>query len=278
MKTILRNAETRRHVQGELLFALDDGETPTVIVPLDDEGTVRRGGLDIRSVLIADGRDAASSFALDQEGFAFVEQASAVKDFKDNAEVEQNYYPEIQDLVARSLGASEVEIFDHTLRVTDVETTYRRPASHAHNDYTEASGPSRLVDMIGEERAAAWMNDRVVQVNVWRPISEPVQQMPLALLDASSIGADDLIETRIVNERQGGREGQIYSVAHRDGHRWFYFPDMKMSEAILIKGFDSLKDGRARFTPHSAFEDPNTPDNAAPRRSIEVRTFARIPT
>jgi len=277
MKTILRDAETRRHVQGELLFALNDGETPTVIVPLDDEGTIRRGGLDVRPVLIADGRDAASSFTLDQEGFAFIKQASGVNNFEDDAEVEQNYYPEVRDIVARALGASEVEIFDHTLRVTDVETSYRRPASHAHNDYTETSGPNRLADMIGEERAAEWMNDRVVQVNVWRPISEPVQQMPLALLDASSIGANDLIETRIINERQGGREGRIYSVVHRDGHRWFYFPDMTMSEAILIKGFDSLKDGRARFTPHSAFEDPNTPENAAPRRSIEVRTFARIP-
>ncbi len=277
MKTTLRNADTRRHVQGELLFALEGGEAPTVIVPLNDEGAVRRGGLDIRPVLIADGRDAASSFSLDQEGFAFISEASAVQNFEDNAEVEQNYYPEVQDLVARSLGASEVEIFDHTIRVTDLETSHRRPASHAHNDYTESSGPSRLVDMIGDARAAEWMNDRIVQVNVWRPIAEPVQQMPLALLDASSLKDEDLVETRIINERQGGREGKIYSVMHREGQRWFYFPEMTMSEAIMIKGFDSLKDGRARFTPHSAFEDPNTPKGAPPRRSIEVRTFARVP-
>lgn len=277
MKTTLRNADTRRHVQGELLFALEGGEAPTVIIPLDDEGTVRRGGLDIRPVLIADGRDAAASFSLDQEGFAFVSEASAVQNFEDNAEIEQHYYPGVRDLVARSLGASEVEIFDHTIRVTDPETSYRRPASHAHNDYTEISGPSRLADMIGDARAAEWNNDRIVQINVWRPIAEPVQQMPLALLDASSLEDTDLVETRIINERQEGREGKIYSVIHREGQRWFYFPEMTMSEAIMIKGFDSLKDGRARFTPHSAFEDPNTPKGAAPRRSIEVRTFARVP-
>ena len=39
---------------------------------------------------------------------------------------------------------------------------------------------------------------------------------------------------------------------------------------------DSLDDGRARFTPHSAFEDPNTPEHAAPRESIEVRTLVVI--
>ena len=277
MKTTLRNADTQRHVQGEILFALEGGEAPTVIVPLDDQETVRHGGLDIRPVLIADGRDAAASFSLDQEGFAFINEASVVQNFEDNAEVEQKYYPEVRDMVTHLLGAREVEIFDHTIRVTDPKTTYRRPASHAHNDYTESSGPSRLADMIGDARAAEWMNDRIVQINVWRPIAEPVQQMPLALLDASSLVDEDLVETRIINERQSGREGKIYSVTHREGQRWFYFPDMTMSEAIIIKGFDSLKDGRARFTPHSAFDDPNSPKDAAPRRSIEVRTFARVP-
>ena len=42
---------------------------------------------------------------------------------------------------------------------------------------------------------------------------------------------------------------------------------------LLIKGWDSLGD-RARFTPHSAFELPETPADAAPRESIEVRTLA----
>ena len=30
-------------------------------------------------------------------------------------------------------------------------------------------------------------------------------------------------------------------------------------EVLLIKGWDSLDDGRARFTPHGAFEQPDTP-------------------
>ena len=37
---------------------------------------------------------------------------------------------------------------------------------------------------------------------------------------------------------------------------------------------DSETDGRARFMAHSAFEEPNTPENAIPRESIEVRTMA----
>lgn len=277
MNKTLRQVDDQRHVRAELLFADPNGEAPTVVIPKNDEHTVRRGGLDHREVLIASGRDIAPTLSIDREGFAFSNSPSALTDFHDSAAVERIYYPEVQKIVAAATGASEVEIFDHTLRVTDPETTHRRPASHAHNDYTETSGPNRLRDMIGDERADAWLKDRVVQVNVWRPINEPVLRMPLALLDASSTAPGDLIETTITNERQNGRVGRIYSVAHREGQRWFYFPEMNMSEVILIKGYDSLKDGRARFTPHSAFEHPDTPADAPPRRSIEVRTFARVP-
>jgi hypothetical protein len=35
-----------------------------------------------------------------------------------------------------------------------------------------------------------------------------------------------------------------------------------------------MKDGRARFSLHSAFDDPTSPANAKPRESIETRTFA----
>ncbi len=44
-----------------------------------------------------------------------------------------------------------------------------------------------------------------------------------------------------------------------------------MDEALLIKTFDSETDGRARFTIHSSFEDPDAPADAAPRESIETR-------
>lgn len=277
MSYAAKNLDAGRHVEGELLFAVAGGEAPTVIIPRDDSMTTRMGGLEKRTVLIADGTARAGTFSVDREGFAFVNRPSRVTDFEDDATVVRDYYPEIRALVAETVGASEVEIFDHTIRVTDPETSYRRPASHAHNDYTETSGPSRLADMIGAERAAEWAADRLVQINVWRPIAEPVLQMPLALLDSSSLGAGDLVETRIINERQNGRIGKIYSVVHRPQQRWFYFPRMTMSEAILIKGYDSATDGRVRFTPHSAFADPVSPENAPPRRSIEVRTFARVP-
>ena len=55
-------------------------------------------------------------------------------------------------------------------------------------------------------------------------------------------------------------------------HRWFYVPEMQPDEAILIKCYDSATD-KARFTAHSAFEDPTAPAEVLPRESIELRTL-----
>ncbi len=48
---------------------------------------------------------------------------------------------------------------------------------------------------------------------------------------------------------------------------------MQTDEAMLLKCFDS-DSGRARFTAHTAFEDPTSPKDARARESIEVRTLA----
>jgi hypothetical protein len=49
---------------------------------------------------------------------------------------------------------------------------------------------------------------------------------------------------------------------------------MRRDEAIVFKVYESKKDGRARFTAHTAFVDPTTPADAPPRQSIEIRTIA----
>jgi hypothetical protein len=48
---------------------------------------------------------------------------------------------------------------------------------------------------------------------------------------------------------------------------------MRSDEVMLIKCYDSVADGRARFVPHSAFVDPTTPAGSPPRESIELRTL-----
>jgi hypothetical protein len=97
-----------------------------------------------------------------------------------------------------------------------------------------------------------------------------VRQAPLAVCDAQSIRPDDLVPTDL---RYRDRNGEVYSVTFNPAHRWFYYPDMRANEAMLLKCYDSAAD-RARFTAHTAFDDPTSPPDAAPRESVEVRTLA----
>ncbi len=65
-------------------------------------------------------------------------------------------------------------------------------------------------------------------------------------------------------------------MAYAPEQRWYYAPRMTRDEVILIKGWDSVDDGRARFTPHGAFALPDTREDAPARESIEVRTLVVI--
>jgi hypothetical protein len=91
---------------------------------------------------------------------------------------------------------------------------------------------------------------------------------PLAVCDAQSLAEHDLIPT------EENVKHEVYLFRFSQNHRWYYFPHMQRSEALLIKCFDSVSDGRARFTAHSAFDDLTTPPNTAARESIEVRALA----
>ena len=139
-----------------------------------------------------------------------------------------------------------------------------------HNDYTEWSGPQRVRDLLPDE-ADELLRRRFAIIQVWRPIRFSVESFPLAICDARSVSPDDLV---ISERRYPNRVGQTYATTYNPNHKWFWFPRMRREEAIVFKVFDSLKDGRARWTAHTAFDDPTSPPNARPRESIEIRTLA----
>ena len=139
-----------------------------------------------------------------------------------------------------------------------------------HNDYTEWSGPQRVRDILPDE-ADALLAGRFAIIQVWRPIRHPVETHPLGICDARTVAEKDFI----ISERiYPNRVGQTYAVGYNPQHDWYWFPRMRRDEALVFKVFDSAHDGRARWTAHSAFDDPTTPPNARPRESIEIRTLA----
>jgi hypothetical protein len=262
-------------VEAAVNYLADLGVSPVTYNPPPGTGLPRRvGNYRDFTVRIHDARPIAGGLSLDRQGFVLRHHASAVRDFYDEAEVRSVYHAEVEALVRRETGAAKVVVFDHTIRTAEraVERGLRSPVRSVHNDYTEKSGPQRVRDLLPADEADARLRRRFAEYNVWRSIAaDPVEMSPLGLVDAESIAPRDLAVCDLV---YADRTGEIYQGVYNADHRWYYFPRMTRDEALLIKCFDSLRDGRARFSLHSAFDDPTSPPDAKPRQSIEVRTLA----
>jgi hypothetical protein len=259
----------------DIPYAVDTGEK--LVNETFGPNNIRRrktGTHELKRVTIRNGRLLADRLSLDEQGFVFVEHETKVSDFFDAAQLESVYYPEVEQLIKRTSGASRVVIFDHTLRSGDEaerETKLiREPVLSAHNDYTEWSGPNRVREVLPDE-AETLLARRFAIIQVWRAINQPIQRNPLAVADAKSVAMEDFL---LAERRYPHRVGQTYRLKYSPNHRWFYFPEMRRDEALVFKVYDSEKTGRARFTPHTSFEDPTSPPNAPARQSIEVRAFA----
>lgn len=253
---------------------LAHGETNAVIRPSAGGGdsAFERGDYETRCVKIQSARNIDTS--LDREGFMLIKQNTQVTDFYSDTEIASIYEKEIKQFLIEATGAKRVEIFDHTRRASSMETQrrngIREPASTIHNDYDDESGPRRLWDFFPSE-ASQLMENRFAIVNLWRSIKGPVRNFPLAMCDAASVSKDDLVSVSRISKT---RTGTVQMVTFSPSHRWCYFPLMQMNEILLFKVYDSADDGRARFTPHTSFDDPSVDSTTnTDRESIETRCF-----
>ncbi len=268
------------HVEAVLNYMAPMADRPSYLAYEPEPGEPRSNmTYDPHTVHITDMRPIQHELALDTEGFGLVEHRTAVKDFWDDDEVRRVYYPEAEQFLKDYTGASRVFIFDHLQRRRVVglqdysRNGPRQPATRVHVDHTARSGPQRVRDLLPDE-ADELLKGRVQVINLWRPIKGPLQDAPLALCDARTVAEDDLVASDLVYK---SRVGETYSVTYNPAHRWYYAPELRRDEALLLKIMDSKDDGRARFMPHTSFTDPTTPANAFPRESIELRTLVFHP-
>jgi hypothetical protein len=231
---------------------------------------------------IRDARPVAGRLRLDEQGFELGSHPTAFAGFYDEAAVRRRYYPEVQRILKKRMGALAVIVFDHNVRssarAARGEAGVRLPVDQVHNDYTEQSGPKRKREILEAAGRSGLADQRVAFVNLWRPIVGPVLDNPLAVCDARSVAPADLVPTDIHHFGEDDLErprhsGQIYSVRHNPAHRWHYVSAMRPDEFLLLKGYDSKADGRARFMPHTGFVNPACPPEFVPRESIEARTL-----
>jgi hypothetical protein len=261
-------------IQADIPYTADTGEK--LVNETFGPNNIRRrtsGTAERHRMALEDGRAKRGELSLDANGFVLVEHRTAVQDFHRD-DLKRLYYPEVERLIGALCGARRVVVFDHTLRSGDEAEReallLREPVLSAHNDYTEWSGPQRVRELLPEE-SDSLLKGRFAIIQAWRATHEPIQANPLAIADARSVAPEDYL---VAERRYPNRVGQTYRLRYNPQHRWFYFPRMRRDEALVFKVFDSEKDGRARFTPHTSFEDPATAPGAPPRQSIETRTLA----
>ncbi len=229
--------------------------------------------LDPRAVRIEDVRGAGTT--LDREGFALVSHPSAVADFRDAAEVARVHPAEIEDLLLRETGADRVVVTGTgILRFAERSPLSgalfnSRPARFIHIDVADSTAK----EFAERSQPAGAAPRRFAHYNVWRALTPPPQDVPLALCDARSLAGEDLAVADAVFDATPEWSFEGLLLRHSARHRWCYFSGMTADEALIFKTNDS-DPARAHHVPHSAFDDPSCPPGAPPRASIEMRAIA----
>ena len=158
---------------------------------------------------VEDIRGATSSVDFDRDGITITRAPSAIKSFEDDRKWRDQYDQEISHVLKRKIGAAEVIIFDHTVRIDD-PNAIRKPARNVHNDYSARGANQPLIDLLGRERADEFQAGRYAFVNIWRPIENPILSSPLGFIRPSTMNAGDWMDIAL---NYPDRKGEILGVA-----------------------------------------------------------------
>jgi hypothetical protein len=228
----------------------------------------------------------AGPFSLDQHGFCLAQHRTDITDWIQNYTADTSYATQVREVAQRLTGADLVVPMGGMLRTSGpTDATIQPPAAEAHVDFTQRSAERIAARLHRRARPEGPGYRRFLAFSLWRALSPPPQDMPLALCEGRSVRDDEgTPNTKIdVDEIPSGDalfapiEGEDDMTAatifrHSPDHRWWYFPDMTPEEVILIKFYDS-DHSLAWRCPHTAFRDTSRPD-AHPRRSMEFRGIA----
>ena len=221
--------------------------------------------------------------SLDREGLTLCAHASAVQDFHDPDEVKRVYFAEIERLVLELTGAARVVMLPGGGFVRFAERSPRfgtgmntQPARFPHIDFTRNTAPGLADSIFGTDPVALGPGQRLEGFNIWRVLTPPPQNVPLAVCDRRTVAPEDLVRADGIydeGEPETWPVSEAYLLRHNPAHRWVWFRDMQPDEALVFRAYDNAAVERPA-TPHSAFDDPDCPPDAPGRESIEARAFA----
>ena len=228
----------------------------------------------------------AGPFNLDEHGFTIAHHDTQITDWEANYTGDSAYASEVCEVVKRLTGADMVVPMGGMVRCSGLTSpTVQPPAAEAHVDFTTRSANALAAALYRKTRPTGAGYDRFIAFSLWRVLSDPPQDMPLALCEGGSVRDDEGTANTKVDVDEiptgdalfadiPGEEDMMAATIfhHSPDHRWWYYPDMAKDEVILIKFHDS-DHSRAWRAPHTAFRDVSRPD-AKERRSMEFRGVA----
>lgn len=218
-------------------------------------------------VHLTDMRTAPEPLHFAQDAVEFANVPSAVATFAGD-DWQQTFDHELTQLLTDRLGARDVVIFDHTVRVDDPDAT-RKPARNVHSDYSADGAHQRLIDLLGAEQADAWSTGHYAFINVWRPVDHPINSAPLGFVRPSSVDPADWILLDLIYP---DRKGQIMGLVGNPQHAWLYQSRMTPDEVAFFNIYDNR--GLPSIA-HSALDMVEDPNVTTIRKSIESRTLVR---
>jgi hypothetical protein len=231
-----------------------------------------------REVTIDDARFRSLAPSLDAEGFCLVEHRSAVRDFRDRAEIERVHVTEVRELLLAVSGADFVTVTSAgVLRFAERSKdsgalNNSRPARFVHVDVSDGTASSFYARSRPDNGRAVL---RSAQYNVWRVLTPPPQDVPLAVCDARSLSPEDFISADAMFDEAGTIvfSFEALLLRHNPRQRWAHFSNMRSDEALIFKTHDS-DPAVAHCVPHGAFDNPGCGTDVPPRASIEMRGIA----
>ena len=224
-------------------------------------------------------------------GFELMSHHSDVVNWDDEEEVERVYYDEMIDLTRRLTGCDFALVSGHICRNPEQAQTHEdlAPITFVHSDFADSygermrsfyhEGAEQAVEALRHAGTTAEVFDRarrMLIIQFWRNTGPEKMDLPLAFCDARSVGREELRPLPVTDYAGGGFDFETLGIGVPDDpatHRWYVFPEMNRDEVVAFRTYDSgmVEQGKAYWTPHSAFHDPEVPIGRPSRRSIELR-------
>lgn len=222
-------------------------------------------------VEIYDASSLAKPAGLQVEGFSRQTMPLPMTSWQDPDWVERVYMPAAAEMVKDISGAAYAEPFPGGSMIRDSRSSsHAPPATFAHLDFTRESIVP-FVQITGSQ-ALRETYPRTRIFNVWRPITEPPQNPPLALCHQQSVDESDWVIGRTLGQGDVG-DVDYLAITHNPSQHWYFYPELGLDDAVVFKGADS-DPGENMGCFHTAFIRNDLGGSGVPRASIEMRVIA----